>query len=82
MTCEPFCDSCGGNLGHPAHRDWTCDKCKTERLAKGPKKRIRKHEFEPGNPEHFRLPTRRPGGGYRYYRVLACHEPRAYGGVR
>jgi hypothetical protein len=28
MTCEPFCDNCGGRLGHPANGDWTCAKCK------------------------------------------------------
>jgi hypothetical protein len=69
MTCEPFCDSCGGNLGHPANGDWTCAKCK---LREGPKKRIRKDEFEAlggfNNRELFRLRTR--AGGFRYYRAL------------
>jgi hypothetical protein len=65
MTCEPFCDSCGGNLGHPANGDWTCSKCN---LRQGPKKRIRKDEFEPGNPIHFKLQTR--GGSWRYYRKV------------
>jgi hypothetical protein len=69
MTCEPFCDSCGGNLGHPANGDWTCRKCK---LRQGPKKRITKAEFEAANgynrPEFFPLRTR--AGGWRYYRAI------------
>lgn len=65
MTCGPFCDRCGGNLGHPANGDWLCSKCKLDALRKGRKERIRKDEFEPGNPAHFRLQSR--GGAWRYY---------------
>jgi hypothetical protein len=70
MTCEPFCDLCGGNLGHPANGDWTCSKCKADlELRRTAKKRITKAEFEqnfPNDHRLFRLRTR--GGGYRYYR--------------
>lgn len=82
MTCEPFCDLCGGNLGHPANGDWTCDKCEAfiggqqwskkqiaDALRKCRKEHIRKDEFEPGNPMHFRLQSR--GGAWRYYRRVA-----------
>lgn len=64
MTCEPFCDTCGGRLGHPANGDFTCNKCKR----KWRKERIRKDEFNAGNPTHFRLQTR--GGSWRYYRKV------------
>ncbi|MFL6707973.1 MAG: hypothetical protein ACJ8HI_07180 [Massilia sp.] len=70
MTCEPFCDLCGGNLGHPANGDWTCSKCKADlELRRTAKKRITKAEFEQNfRNDHrlFRLRSR--GGGYRYYR--------------
>jgi tRNA(Ile2) C34 agmatinyltransferase TiaS len=73
MTCEPFCDLCGGNLGHPANGDWTCAKCKEDlELRRTEKKRITKAEFERNfrnDPRLFRLRTR--GGGYRYYRRVA-----------
>lgn len=68
MTCPPFCDRCGGNLGHPSNGDDTCDKCKRlEALRKGPKRRIRADQFDSRNPDHFALkgPT---GRGWRYYR--------------
>lgn len=68
MTCAPFCDNCGGNLGHPSNGDFTCAKCKLDALRKGRKERIRKDEFEPGNPIHFKLQTR--GGSWRYYRKV------------
>jgi hypothetical protein len=71
MTCGPFCERCGGNLGHPANGDWTCDKCKGEMMAQAERKeRITKVEFQQlggfDNPELFRLQTR--GGSWRYYR--------------
>jgi transcription initiation factor TFIIIB Brf1 subunit/transcription initiation factor TFIIB len=66
MTCEPYCDECGGNLGHPANGDWTCAKCKIVELRKCRKERIRKDEFDPANENHFRLQSR--GGAWRYYR--------------
>jgi hypothetical protein len=67
MTCEPFCDSCGGNRGRNPE-GFTCRKCVDDRLRKGRKERIRKDEFEPGNPVHFRLQSR--GGAWRYYRKV------------
>lgn len=71
MTCPPFCDTCGGNLGHPANGDFTCADCKRR---KGPKKRITKAEYEAAggwrNRELFCLRTR--AGGWRYYRSLAA----------
>lgn len=66
MTCGPFCDTCGGNLGHPANGGGTCAKCKIDALRKGRKERIRKDEFEPANENHFRLQSR--GGAWRYYK--------------
>lgn len=73
MTCPPFCDGCGGNLGHPANGDHTCDRCKAARsrkdLRKCRKERIRKDEFDAGDPAHFRLQSR--GGAWRYYRRVA-----------
>lgn len=66
MTCGPFCDTCGGNLGHPANGDWTCSKCKIDELRKCRKERIRKEEFDAANVNHFRLQSR--GGAWRYYR--------------
>ena len=30
MTCPPFCQQCGGNLGHPANGDWICRNCRKE----------------------------------------------------
>jgi hypothetical protein len=68
LTCPPFCNTCGGNPGHPANGDWTCAKCKRDELRKCRKERIRKDEFDVGNPAHFRLQTR--GGAWRYYRKL------------
>jgi tRNA(Ile2) C34 agmatinyltransferase TiaS len=70
MTCAPFCDLCGGNLGHPANGDWTCNRCKLDALRKSRKERIRKDEFEPDNPTHFRLQSR--GGAWRYYRKVGA----------
>lgn len=64
MTCPPFCDTCGGNLGRGGtERD--CEKC----LRSCRKERIRKEEFEYDNYSHFALRTR--GGGFRYYRKVA-----------
>lgn len=68
MTCAPFCDGCGGNLGHAANGDWLCKKCKLDALRKCRKERIRKDEFDPANPLHFRLQSR--GGAWRYYRKV------------
>lgn len=64
MTCEPFCDTCGGNLGRGG-TDRDCEKC----LRAIPKERIRKDEFESDNYSHFALRTR--GGAWRYYRKVA-----------
>lgn len=60
MTCEPFCDTCGGNRDR-AGQHFTCSKC----LRSCRKERIRKDEFEYDNYSHFRLQTR--GGAWRYY---------------
>lgn len=68
MTCPPFCDGCGGNLRHPANGDWTCAKCKIKELRACRKERIRKDEFDAGDPAHFKLQTR--GGAWRYYRRI------------
>lgn len=61
MTCEPYCDTCGGTLGRGG-TDRDCEKC----LREMPKKRIRAVEFDPLNYSHFALRSR--GGGWRYYR--------------
>lgn len=67
MTCPPFCDTCGGNLGHPANGDWTCEKC----LRAMPKKRIRATEFDPDNRNHFALKGGN-GRGWRYYEKVSA----------
>lgn len=72
MTCPPFCDTCGGNLGHASNGDDTCAKCKTVALRQCRKERIRKDEFDPSNPNHFRLQSR--GGVWRYYRKFGTNE--------
>ena len=62
MTCPPFCDTCGGNLGRGGTaRD--CEKC----LRAMPKVRIRATEFDPLNYSHFALKGGN-GRGWRYYR--------------
>lgn len=74
MTCPPFCDKCGGNLGHPANGDFTCAKCIGARSRKDNRKirkeRITKVEFHTlggfDNAQLFRLQSR--GGAWRYYR--------------
>lgn len=66
MSLPPFCDECGGNRGR-APVDGRCRQC-VDALRNGRKERIRKDEFEAGNPAHFRLQTR--GGAWRYYRKV------------
>jgi hypothetical protein len=61
MTCPPFCDRCGGNLGRGG-TERECEKC----LRSMPKKRIRASEFDPGNWDHFALKGGN-GRGWRYY---------------
>lgn len=68
MTCEPFCDTCGGNLGRNPEGH-TCRKCVNDALRKCRKERIRKDEFDAGNPDHFKLQSH--GGAWRYYRKVA-----------
>lgn len=65
----PRCDTCDGILGHPRNGNWTCKKCVLDELRACRKERIRKDEFDAGNPNHFRLQSR--GGAWRYYRKVA-----------
>lgn len=67
MTCEPYCERCGGNRGFHSVDD-VCKNCQTDELRKGRKERIRKDEFDASRPDHFRLQTR--GGAWRYYRKV------------
>lgn len=67
MTCEPYCDECGGNLGH-GRNGLPCRKCEVEALRKGRKEHIRKDEFDPTRTDHFKLQSR--GGAWRYYRKV------------
>lgn len=69
MSLPPYCDECGGNRGlNPVGQ--TCRKCVNDALRKCRKEHIRKDEFEPRNPAHFRLQSR--GGAWRYYRKVGA----------
>lgn len=65
MTCPPYCDICGGNLGHPTNGDWSCARCLTinEQLApRNPRldvRRCRDPDLAP--PMRFEQTTKQPG---------------------